>query len=176
MTSNLYMIGDRLREERLKNGFTQEKLAELISVSRITVSAWERGAYLPATEVLIKLCDLYHCDMDFLMCRMDNRTHDLQFIQDQTGLSEKSISVLIEWKDEEGTEKFWPKYLSSIIEDHRFSEIMKCISSYLFSKRIEAKAAEKEMYKEAMGEITNEMAMLYQISRIFTNIVEQSIN
>ena len=40
------------------------------------------------------LTELYHCDLDYLTGRLDQKTHDLQFIHDQTGLSEKAIEKL----------------------------------------------------------------------------------
>ena len=79
---------------------TQEKLAEKMDVSLKTVMNWEQGQAIPSIETLMDLAELYHCDLDYLTGRIDCKTHDLQFIHDQTGLSEKAIeklqSVMIE--------------------------------------------------------------------------------
>lgn len=40
------------------------------------------------------LAEIYDCDLDYLTGRLDQKTHDLQFIHDQTGLSEKAIEKL----------------------------------------------------------------------------------
>lgn len=73
---------------------TQEGLAEKMNVSLKTVMNWEQGQAIPSLETLMELADLYHCDLDYLTGRMDQKTHDLQFIHDQTGLSEKAIEKL----------------------------------------------------------------------------------
>lgn len=73
---------------------TQETLAEKLTVSTKTVMNWEQGQSIPSLDVLMKLANLYHCDLDYLTGRIDCKTHDLQFIHDQTGLSERAIKKL----------------------------------------------------------------------------------
>ena len=46
---------------------TQEELAERLFVSRQTVSRWETDSALPDVETIIKLCELFGCDMDTLV-------------------------------------------------------------------------------------------------------------
>lgn len=43
-------IGDRIRKHRKKRKLTQEKLAELCSVSPPTISRWENGSLKPSFE------------------------------------------------------------------------------------------------------------------------------
>ena len=52
-------IGDRLRDIRKDNKFTQAELGELIGTSRATVNSWEMGISLPSTQFLIRLAKLY---------------------------------------------------------------------------------------------------------------------
>ena len=40
------------------------------------------------------LCELYDCDMDYLMGRIDESKHDLKFICEQTGLNEAAVKRL----------------------------------------------------------------------------------
>ena len=51
------MNGIELKENRIKLGYTQEKLAELIGVSKRTVINYEHGEVIPATksEILHKV-------------------------------------------------------------------------------------------------------------------------
>lgn len=35
-------VGEQIKELRLKNGWTQEQLGNLLNVSRSTVSSWEK--------------------------------------------------------------------------------------------------------------------------------------
>ena len=60
-------IGDRLRDIRKDNKFTQAELGELIGTSRATVNSWEMGIALPSTQFLIRLAKLYKVSTDYLL-------------------------------------------------------------------------------------------------------------
>lgn len=60
-------LGDKLAKLRRENNYTQEQLAEILSVSRQAVSRWESDTAYPETEKLIRLGKLYHCSMDYLL-------------------------------------------------------------------------------------------------------------
>lgn len=60
-------ISKRLKELRTANGFSQEKLAELLDVSRQTISSWENERSYPDVHNLIMLCDIYSVSLDDLM-------------------------------------------------------------------------------------------------------------
>lgn len=53
-------LGERLQNLRKENRLSQEKLAELVGVSRQAVSKWETGLSNPDTENLIKLGEIYN--------------------------------------------------------------------------------------------------------------------
>ncbi len=60
-------IGDRLRDIRKDNKFTQAELGELIGTSRATINSWEMGIALPSTQFLIRLARLYRVSTDYLL-------------------------------------------------------------------------------------------------------------
>lgn len=60
-------LGGKLSKLRKQNHYTQEQLADMLGVSRQAVSKWESDAAYPETEKLLKLGDLYHCSMDYLL-------------------------------------------------------------------------------------------------------------
>ena len=45
------VIGEQIRKYRIKNGYTQEQLGQMIGVTTQAVSKWERGG-LPDTDIL----------------------------------------------------------------------------------------------------------------------------
>lgn len=73
---------------------SQEKLADRIGCKRGTVIDWESDTLLPSTDNLIKLSDLFNVSVDFLLCRIDETSHDVKFIHEYTGLSEEAINNL----------------------------------------------------------------------------------
>ena len=60
-------ISNKLKELRLSNGYSQEELAEKLTVTRQAVSKWERGEALPDTENLVALALLYKMSLDELV-------------------------------------------------------------------------------------------------------------
>lgn len=95
----LYSLKNGLKRARKEAGFTQGKLAEKLKEKGIighikTVQNWEQGISDPSLGTLIKLSHFYDCDLDYLTGRIDCTTHDIQYVHDQTGLSESAITKL----------------------------------------------------------------------------------
>lgn len=60
-------IGKKLKDARMKSGFTQETVAEKIHVSRQTISNWENEKSYPDIISVIALSDLYSTSLDDLL-------------------------------------------------------------------------------------------------------------
>lgn len=60
-------FSEKVRSLRMKNGFSQEDLAEKLDISRQTVSKWEAGNSFPEIEKLIALSDLFQVSIDYLL-------------------------------------------------------------------------------------------------------------
>lgn len=60
-------FGENLQFLRRHQGMTQEELAEKMDVSRQSVSKWESNSAYPETDAILRLCDLFRCDMDTLL-------------------------------------------------------------------------------------------------------------
>lgn len=59
--------GEKLTILRKEKNITQEQLAEILDVSRQSVSKWETDASFPETDKLIQLSRLFACSIDFLL-------------------------------------------------------------------------------------------------------------
>lgn len=59
-------LGKKISELRKGKGISQEKLAELIGVSRQAVTKWESGKSNPDTENLVRLGEVFGCSVDEL--------------------------------------------------------------------------------------------------------------
>lgn len=60
-------IGRKLKEARMKMKFTQEMTAELLHVSRQTISNWENEKAIPDIISVIKLSEIYDMSLDDLL-------------------------------------------------------------------------------------------------------------
>jgi len=60
-------IGRKIQEYRVKNGFSQEALAEKMNVSRQSVSKWELGQTLPEVDKIITMSKLFSVSADNLL-------------------------------------------------------------------------------------------------------------
>lgn len=60
-------LGEKIAKQRKENNYTQEQLAQILGVSRQSVSKWESDIAYPETEKLIRLGDLFGCSMDYLL-------------------------------------------------------------------------------------------------------------
>lgn len=60
-------LGEKLAKLRREKNLTQEQLAELLGVSRQSVSKWESDSAYPETEKLIRIAKMYDCSLDYLL-------------------------------------------------------------------------------------------------------------
>ena len=77
MVLNIYMndeimksdefLGKRIKEERMKAGYSQEELAEILSVTRSAVSKWETGKSKPDILFLLRIAELFNVDITSLI-------------------------------------------------------------------------------------------------------------
>ena len=60
-------LAEKLFELRKEKGWSQEKLAEQINVSRQSISKWESGQVLPEIEKIIELSKIFQVTTDYLL-------------------------------------------------------------------------------------------------------------
>ena len=53
-----------IRAARVNRGFTQEKVAKELGVSKKTVSSWEKGKTMPRISMVEPLCNLLNVKYD----------------------------------------------------------------------------------------------------------------
>lgn len=77
-------IGSKLKEARMKAGFTQEQIAEALDVSRQTISNWENGRTYPDIVSVVKMSDLYHISLDRLLKEEKTMSSYLDYLEEST--------------------------------------------------------------------------------------------
>lgn len=60
-------VGEKIYTLRTQAGYSQEEFAELIGVSRQSVSKWETSAVMPDTEYVVKICKILSVSADTLL-------------------------------------------------------------------------------------------------------------
>ena len=60
-------IENKLLKLRKEKGLSQEEVADLLNVSRQTISKWETGQSTPDFDKIIPLCELYEISCDELL-------------------------------------------------------------------------------------------------------------
>lgn len=60
-------IGNKLKQGRMDRNMTQEEVANILNVSRSTISSWEVNRTYPDLELLVALSDLYDISLDIIL-------------------------------------------------------------------------------------------------------------
>lgn len=60
-------LGEKIAKQRKELNYTQEQLADILGVSRQSISKWESDIAYPETEKLIELGKIFECSMDYLL-------------------------------------------------------------------------------------------------------------
>ncbi len=62
---------DRMKSLREKMGYTQQAVADMINISRLSYVRYESGERTPNADVILALADLYGVSTDYLLGRTD---------------------------------------------------------------------------------------------------------
>ena len=63
------MFNKRLREMRMKRGYTQQSMANYIGVALRSYQCYETGTRSPSFDILIKIADILDTSTDYLLGR-----------------------------------------------------------------------------------------------------------
>lgn len=61
------ILADKIMEERKRNGWSQEQLAEQLDVSRQSISKWESAQSVPDLNRIIQMADIFGVSTDYLL-------------------------------------------------------------------------------------------------------------
>ena len=65
------MFNKRLREMRMKRGFTQQRLADVLEIALRSYQCYETGTRTPCYDLLILIADTLDVSLDYLLGRDD---------------------------------------------------------------------------------------------------------
>lgn len=103
-------LGERIQELRKQKNITQQKLAEMISVSKSMINRYENKGVQPPADILNKLADVLQTSVDFLI----NGNTD-----EKAKISLKNVELLQRFKEVEA------------MPDREQSVLLEIISAYV---------------------------------------------
>lgn len=129
-------IGERIRELRKAARMNQEQFIEKLNdydvkIARNRLSGIENGVRESfSLDLLLAACEIFKCDMGYLLGEYSERNRDNHEICEYTGLSECAIETIKELK-EKSDSRAWSDLLSCIIADVDFPYLLGVIESYI---------------------------------------------
>ncbi|MFD1412980.1 helix-turn-helix domain-containing protein [Oceanobacillus jeddahense] len=88
-------MGINIRNKRKSLNLSQEYIAEQLQVSRQAVSKWEMGQSEPSTNNLIKLAELFSCDITEILSQ--EQTDERKVIDNQMKQETKTVIEPKNW-------------------------------------------------------------------------------
>ena len=93
---------NRIKFLREELNMTQQELADKLDGAKSTIAMYEKGNRKPSMEVLIKLSEIFHCRIDYLLCKSDIRNPqqinldemDIAFASGIRGLNKQNQETL----------------------------------------------------------------------------------
>ncbi len=79
-------IGSKIKAARVEKKFTQEQVAEVLGVSRQTISNWENGKSYPDIISVIKMSECYGVSLDYLLKGEEKMSAYYDFLEESTNV------------------------------------------------------------------------------------------
>ena len=93
-----YDIGSKIKAARLEKKLTQEQVAELLGVSRQTISNWENEKSYPDIISVIKMSDCYEVSLDYLLKGEQKMKTYYEYLEESTNVvksNQKLFGVIL---------------------------------------------------------------------------------
>ncbi len=87
-------LGERIQELRKKKGYSQEKLAEYLNMSRQAITKWENNVCVPNLDCLTKMAVLFGVSLDYLITGDMPQEKAESIVKEQTVIINERTSAL----------------------------------------------------------------------------------
>ena len=90
-------VGEKIYTLRTQAGYSQEEFAEIIGVSRQSVSKWETSTAIPDTDYIVKICKLLQISTDTLLLDGDlpDAMKNGKQKDDENGVSDNQLNTAV---------------------------------------------------------------------------------
>jgi len=95
-------IAIRIKAERNAADLSMEELAERVNVSRNTIAVWEKqgkdkGGRIPQLSDLLNMCNVFKCELGYLLGEHDCKTRTATDVKAKTGLNDETVNTLFDF-------------------------------------------------------------------------------
>lgn len=169
---NTTIFRDRLKECRRRKFTSQQAFADaymeqfgmIRQVKRSagnnmfgTVQSWEQGKSIPTADVLANICELLDCDADFLLGRIDERTHVLSDAHHFTGLSTSALEQLHDYRIILAAEPDWAE-IRELEDKWIYHKYYQAFALYLIDELLTG----SDTHKLSVGSFSRLLEMIYE--------------
>ena len=88
------MIGERLKQLRIKNGLKQQELADMFGLSSGTISLYESEQRKPDIDFIVAIAKYFDVSTDYLLGLINAKDKENIDISKVTGLNDFSLTIL----------------------------------------------------------------------------------
>ena len=92
-------IGERIQDLRKKKGYSQEKLAIILNMSRQAIAKWEKNICEPNIDCLTTMAELFEVDLCYLITGNVAEKKTNEIIHDKETIIVKENSFFLDKKD-----------------------------------------------------------------------------
>ncbi|MBE5733178.1 MAG: helix-turn-helix domain-containing protein [Clostridiales bacterium] len=92
-------VGERIQDLRKKKGYSQEKLAAHLNMSRQAVAKWEQNVCEPSLDCLTSMAELFEVDLDYLITGKVAEEKAEEVIREKETIIIKEKEHLLDKKD-----------------------------------------------------------------------------
>ena len=90
------ILADKIMNERKRNGWSQEELADKLGVSRQSVSKWESAQSVPDLNRIIKLAEIFGVTTDYLLKEELENCVEQKVVKEDVEIDEEIYHVSME--------------------------------------------------------------------------------
>lgn len=132
-------LGIKLRELRLKSNKTQQEVANILCINRVTYTQYESNKRSPQPDMLKKIADLFNVSLDELLGRTiaNSTTQDKLSSRDEQQIANDLEKMLADLDNQNSLAA-----MGGTVEDEEDRELLK--ASLLTSMRLAKKLAKKK--------------------------------
>ena len=92
-------LGETIYRLRAEKNLSQGDLAEMLDVSRQSISKWENNSAIPDLEKIVKLSDIFGVSLDILVKGEDGQKLDENNMQESASINKKRKKALLVRRD-----------------------------------------------------------------------------